>query len=178
VKKGTVIFLLFSLLAPVLISYVWLSIERLAYRWEIQQSIRSGRLFRSGKPVLLVFTKRESMEKLRWEHPGEFEYQGRMYDILETEERGDTLFYRCFLDQRETSLNQQIRKVIAKFIGNPVKNNENQKRLGNFFHLGFLPAFSSWKVDHGNRDHAYAPHALNLYLSRSLKPPVPPPRVS
>ncbi len=147
-------------------------------RWEIQQSVRSGALLRDKKLVLLVFSKKEAMEKLRWEHDGEFEYQGWMYDVVETENQGDTIRYRCFLDHRETNLNHQIRAIVAKVVGNQPQNKENQKRLSHFFQMFFLPAHAGWNNLDYNRDFEYCPHVPFSDLSLFFKPPVPPPRIS
>jgi hypothetical protein len=64
--------------------------------------------------VLLTFTQEETRTLLRWEHPREFEYDGQMYDIIETTERGDKVTYRCWWDRAETRLNERLRALAAR----------------------------------------------------------------
>lgn len=54
-----------------------------------------------------VLTKAEAQRLFRWEHAREFSYQGRMFDVVRREEKGDTLKLWCYWDAEETSLKDQ-----------------------------------------------------------------------
>ncbi len=76
-------------------------------RRQVEKNLLNG--VQSDQLVLLTFTKAECREKLRWEHSGEFEFNGQMFDIVKTEVQGDTLRYWCWWDRKETALNRQLR---------------------------------------------------------------------
>ena len=88
--------------------------------------------------VLMKFTQSESQTKLRWEHAKEFEFDGQMYDIIETEIKGDSIFYRCWWDHAETMLNKQLKNLVADALEKDPKNNESQKRLLHFYKSLYL----------------------------------------
>jgi len=48
--------------------------------------------------------RQDSNRIFRWEHAGEFEYQGQMFDVSRREVRGDTLHLWCYWDAAETDL--------------------------------------------------------------------------
>ncbi len=128
--------------------------------------------------LLLSFTTREALEKLRWEKPWEFEYNGHMYDVVSSEIRGDTLFYHCFWDKLETSINIQIKELIAKNLGQNPQNRENQKRLITFLQTLYLPDHFLWDPYDRNHDKEFYPDDRFSCLSVFPEPEVPPPRIS
>lgn len=126
--------------------------------------------------VLLKFIKAETQTQLRWEHAGEFEYRGQMYDVVETIMKGDSIYFRCWWDHEETKLNSQLDELLAVMLGtNPIRK-ENQKRWFNFYkslvcaQLPVLMAFEHYKEQ---RTYHYQ---FNCYFIFH-PPPVPPPQI-
>jgi len=76
--------------------------------------------------VLLAFTKKEAQEKLRWEKAGEFEYKGKMYDVIDKETVADVILFRCVWDQKETHLNTQAKDLMEKALGQNPQQKETQ----------------------------------------------------
>lgn len=66
--------------------------------------------------TLLKFTPKEAQTQIRWEHAHEFEHQGQLYDIVRTEQRGDTTLYWCWQDRTETHINAQIASLTLQNI--------------------------------------------------------------
>lgn len=76
--------------------------------------------------ALLKFSKEETETRLKWKHSREFEYNGSMYDIVETEVREDSIIYWCWWDHKETKLNKQLAQLVSIALnGSP--QNQNQK---------------------------------------------------
>ncbi len=127
--------------------------------------------------VLLKFTEKETTTKLRWKESNEFEYSSQMYDLVEIEMHGDTTYYWCWRDEKETKLNQKLDHLLAFALGHDSKNNENQKRLNNFFKSLFNPkieirilTFDEFVLDNL--------HYQFLVHNYSFSPPFPPPELS
>ena len=70
---------------------ILLQIRKKIVRHEIKQRILPGT--DRNELMMLRFTKEESEKKLKWEEPGEFEYDGEMYDVVFSESDGITVSY-------------------------------------------------------------------------------------
>ena len=125
--------------------------------------------------VLLSFTEEENQKLLRWEHEGEFEFNGQMYDIVETEVRDGLISYWCWPDNKETILNNQIKTLVAKALGSHPQQKEQQKRLITFLQISYLPNHFNW---HAVNPEQNSRHGLTRHYDCSsgfFETPVPPP---
>jgi hypothetical protein len=145
-------------------------------RKEIKRKIISG--MKKENVVLLTFSKKEALKKLKWENPGEFEYQRKMYDVISIETDADSIRYQCLWDQKETDLNDNTKNLITKALGQHPQNKETQKRLISFFQTLYVPGHFTWNPDGQDRDYRIYPDNRFLYLSIFYEPLVPPPRLS
>lgn len=167
--------MLFCLVAPIIGTYCWLqykiAIVKKVIEWRILEGIDKGEL------VLLKFTKAASQTELRWEHSGEFEYKGQMYDIIETEIKGDTIYYWCWWDIEETKLKKQLTELAIHTIDYVGQNTAHQKRLINFYKSLFHPATVKWKfLLSSSKRKANFQYSFH-YSSLSFPPPIPPPKL-
>jgi hypothetical protein len=139
-------------------------------------------MIRAGLPgkdiVLLKFTREESATRLTWKHSREFEYNGQMYDIVDQSLSGDSIFYTCYKDQKETRLNDKKERLIAKALGqDPVQKNQAE-RIKNLFNTVFSRDVFAWQP------YLPQPSIFNfsfLIFNFSLftqAPPSPPPKCS
>jgi len=101
---------------PVARNLTWLHYRKAVVKKEVQRQIDDG--LDKSKLVVLQFSKEETKTKLRWEHANEFEYNQKMYDIVEIKTVGDTVFYRCWYDHEETILNRQLEELAGQVLGN------------------------------------------------------------
>lgn len=128
--------------------------------------------------VLLKFSKKEVGTQLRWEHSGEFEYRHNMYDIVESEERGDSIWYLCWWDHAETQLNRQLADLTEWAMRGDAPSQERQLRLERFLKSlylpdgGFSPTVIMEKCMTGFNLHPI------FYASPFISPPFPPPEIS
>jgi len=115
--NGLIVFLLLACLSidPAAGTFTWLHYRKTAVKKEVQKHIVEG--IDRGQLVRLEFSREETQTELRWEHAGEFEYEGRMYDIVETKTVGDTVYYWCWYDHEETMLNRQLRAEADRTVG-------------------------------------------------------------
>ena len=117
------IFLITCLAGPYLAIFAYLHHQKKQTRHEIKHAIIAG-LDRS-ELVKLSFTAEELEQDVDWEHAGEFEYNGEMYDVVETATEGEKTVYWCWWDHEETSLNKRLNYLLAIALGNT--NNEPDK---------------------------------------------------
>jgi hypothetical protein len=127
--------------------------------------------------VTLKFSRKDSQEKLDWEHEAEFEYRGVMYDVVESEVCGDSIAYVCYPDRKETALNNQIRKLVAFYVANQPQNRENNQRVMNFFKTLFLHEPFQWNLSAPSLSQGAFPVLHCTFQTRCVEIPVPPPRI-
>lgn len=83
--------------------------------------------------VLLKFTKEESETKLKWKHSLEFTYQQKMYDIVESQIVGDSVFYLCWKDHKETKVNKDIKMLVSNFFNCKSQKDQQNDQINNFY---------------------------------------------
>jgi len=89
-NKSIATLLIVCLLMPLAGSYLFLHFKKNKIRKEVTALINSG--IKEKDLLVLKFTKEESETKLNWKHSREFIYNGRMYDIVNQSQQGDSLF--------------------------------------------------------------------------------------
>jgi hypothetical protein len=168
--------LLCVIMATPMLAYLWLHIQKTLARYSVRELLRESPV--KNELVLLKFTSSESETKLKWEHSREFEYDHQMYDVVETKVIGDTIYYWCWWDRRETRLNQQLSDWAGKVFHTDPQNREKHCWLLSYFKsLYFIENFyphllppESWRLRYN--DYCY------LYDSTAIQPPAPPPKWS
>jgi hypothetical protein len=96
------------------------------YKKEIRLMIKQG--YPEDKLVKFVFHKdieTTPIPHFKWIKPIEFRYKGEMYDIVKTERHGDSIFYTCIHDVKESNLFANLHEHIGDFLNKkPEKNND------------------------------------------------------
>jgi hypothetical protein len=128
--------------------------------------------------ILLKFPKTEIDTKLNWKHAKEFEYNGKMFDIVEQETNGDTTSYLCWLDKEETKLNKQLRELVTLALGNNPQNQNQQKQLTHFIKSLYCNQLSETKFDISINKSTYHFVSKNFALLFQISSiPTPPPEI-
>lgn len=170
------IWLILCFIAPVATTFAILQFQKKQVKREFKWKMIAG--IDKAELVLLKFTDQEKQTLLNWEHPKEFEYQGEMYDIVETAQIGDTTYYWTWWDNEETKLNIQLDELVSFALGNNPKNQENRKRLQNFLKsLYYSNHEKTESLVFAEMKNKY-PSGYVFYLSVFNAPPVPPPEKS
>lgn len=105
-------------------SYLFLEFEKSKARDFAQLALANEE--NPTQMVWLKFTKEEIKNDLRWEHKGEFEYKGQMYDISRRIEKGDTTYFYCYWDKLETLINAKLNDLIALHTAGKNKQNDTE----------------------------------------------------
>jgi len=174
--KTLCVLLLCCLAAPVLISYGWLQHQKTRVHKEVKRQLLAGKA--DEELVLLRFSQEETKTQLRWEHSREFEYQGQMYDIVRTEQRGDTILYYCWWDREETALNNEITRLTANVLNNNPEQQSQQERLFSFLKTLYNSCIAGWHLFLIIECTERITADPNVYQPRpTLSPPAPPPEM-
>lgn len=128
--------------------------------------------------VLLAFSREETETKLSWHHSREFEYEGEMFDIVDTAFRGDSVFYWCWHDTEETNIGKQIDDLAARTLGGDPQKKEQQQRFVNLMKIQFLACGYSPGLTPDPGGHFTFPEHPTDYVSVSFQPLTPPPKFS
>lgn len=104
----------------------------------------------------------------------EFRYQGAMYDIVYQEVKGDTVYYQCIHDIRETKLyadlDQQIQNEYSTNPTHEKKQTELLKKIPKFYSLSTNSIFLGFTCYTQKQDETH-PSCLDALLTIEAPPP-------
>ncbi len=165
--------LLFMLLQAAGYLFVF-EIQKLAIRREIKQQIKAG--VPEDELVLLKFVAEKSDPAFQRVHEREFRYAGKMYDVVRQESRGDTTWYYCIADEKETQLFANLEKMVAR---EQSQNPARQERLERLLHcFGQLFFHAEEEIIFAAAERALTLRADGFGLKIWIDaPPTPPPEV-
>ncbi len=172
-REVSAIGLLLILVFPATGYYGWIQIRKVQVRKEVREII-SGE---AGKEelVLLRFSLEEAAGLLRWEHPGEFEFGGEMYDVVERRVTGDSVCYWCWWDRKETDLNKQLGHWSGKHHETDLPLARDHSRLSTHMFTPFIAAAAGQVRFMPRAGSGVTVIAYNHYQSICTSPPDPPP---
>ncbi len=151
------------------------TVQQQQIRHEIKQRIKAG--VAEEDLVLLAIPKSlEEGENARFQriHSREFRFDGRMYDIVRQEDRGDTTLYACILDEAETALFANLHSLIR----DEMKHNPERQRQSRDAQRLLDSRYLAWSD--GNLYNLVGRNFISPVTdpdlnSRSIRPPTPPP---
>lgn len=108
-------------------------------RHEIKQRIKNG--VPEEDRVLLkipVSLEEEPNDIFQRKHSREFRYKGEMYDILKQERHGDTTWYTCIHDVKESGLFKDLDKKVNNYLSSNPEHRQQRGLAYAFFHQQYL----------------------------------------
>jgi hypothetical protein len=113
---------------------------------------------------------------VRWIEDHEFRFDGRMYDIVRSEQRGDSVVYTCIEDEMETRLFAGLDALIRAHMNSETKQKAAESRVQRLLAQPFLES-ALWDIP----DLAYLGSVTSDHAARPPEwmpqPAAPPPKV-
>ncbi|HCR49403.1 MAG TPA: hypothetical protein DIW24_07235 [Bacteroidetes bacterium] len=164
---------LLGLLFPTTALWVLLHYQKNTIRQEVQTLRTHG--IEEKKLVLLKFTLLEQKTILRWEHEREFEYRGNMYDIIKINVTGDTTYYWCWWDKKETEVNKKLTSLTRHISNKKQTDQQTVIQIYQYLKTLYFPETVEWALF--NKTGPLQPFfwKVTLYQSLFISPAVPPP---
>lgn len=126
-----IIGLLLTLVNPMYYAYVGYHVELK----KIKKEVKNKLIFNTPKDELVTFKfeiEGAVFKSLDWKHSREFEYLGKMFDIVEADTVAGFVHYLCFPDKQETALNKEFKGLLNERYANDKSSNNKQMLLSNF----------------------------------------------
>jgi hypothetical protein len=161
------------LIDPAIGALTGLGRELAALKGEAAERLRRG--IDESDLVVLEFTLEEAGTLLQGENSREFEYGGRMYDIVATRARGDTVRITCWPDEEETRLNDRIRELASREWGEVCSLERDEDRAGSAQMTSLGAVVCDGRVSEA-RARRFQRLLRLSFPSASHRPPTPPPR--
>ncbi len=176
-KKFLPIFLLFILIAPAFLVGSVFHFEKKELKNTIQERMIAAN--DGADLIVLKFTNAE-VKNLEWEDEKEFEYNGKMYDILESWNDQHFIFFKCWLDAEETELEEKLKKMVAKAFSKDKKNRDKGNQFYSFIQSFYFTDLTSFSLSNYSATSAVTINSNYLFqiTSAGYSPPSPPPRFS
>ncbi len=167
------ILLILSIIAPYATVYTWLqyrkSIVKKEVKWKMIRGLDKEAL------VLLKFNTKEIDKKVKWKHSKEFQYKGEMYDIVERTSKGDTTYFWCWWDHKETALNKQLSQLLTVVLNQDSKSNHHKNSLHHFYTKLFIEQYNPTQLfvfkTFSDRCYIESQIKYEIYLSNTSPPP-------
>jgi hypothetical protein len=161
---------------PFTVPLIILHYQKEQVKKEVKKMIIAG--MNKKDLVLLTFSLEEKDTDLSWHHSREFEFEGEMYDIVESEVHGDSVSYWCWHDKEEMKIRKQIDDFAASALSSDPQKKEQQQRVVNLLKLQYLSCGYSWELLPDLSGNLTFPDHPSDYISVSFQPPSPPPKIS
>jgi hypothetical protein len=155
-------------------SYLFLELEKSKAKIYAQTAMAE-----EENPVQMVwlkFTKEQIKNDLRWEHDGEFEYNGQMYDISKREERGDTTHFYCYWDKFETLINAKLADLIALHTNGQNKDQKDDQLIVSLYKAVYLFNDKPISILTSTAELSFQSFNPLRYINADLPEDSPPPR--
>lgn len=167
-------FLMF--LDPSLGKYLWLNRQKDLVKKEVAEKIQKG--LEREKLVLFKVGLGEVKTRFRWLSSHEFEFDDKLYDVVESAVSEETVFLWCWPDDEEARLEKEINQMISRSLGQKgtagVKQDERSPAPKNWPFL-LLPGRQRSQLKLLS---FVCPRAFPNYFGLSPQPPTPPPRLT
>jgi len=152
------------------------SLQIRAARHEIKQRIKAGVPEEDQVllkiPMALEQTPNSTFVRI---HSREFRYKGEMYDILKKEIRGDTTWYTCIHDVKESGIFKDLDKRVTNFLANNPGQKHQSQFAFSFFHQQYVPVLKTELQSFFQFENIcfgpFAPTLLEGVWSGILRPP-------
>ena len=152
-------------------------IQQYQIRKEIKQQIKAG-VPEDELVLLKIPLSLESSahnDQFQRIHDREFRYQGEMYDIVRQEQHGDTTWYYCLWDEKESELFAQLDEQVAQQMNQNPAQKKQHEQLDRLLHALYLTDSKYYlfsKFINNNHNKSYYTFVLKNW---SESPPTPPP---
>ncbi|MBK6565423.1 MAG: hypothetical protein IPG18_09565 [Saprospiraceae bacterium] len=170
-----ILFCMICLIIPPLVTSTAIHYQKKKIKSEVKKMILSA--LDKNELEHLKFSQKEINTVLKWEHSQEFEYKGMMFDIVQTEIKGDSVFYLCWPDYEEATLKKRQKQIVSLLMSNDSHSKKSRKKLQDYFKQLFVNTTYSYpEYGSGINIKKQSEFVLvNDYHQNSEKPKVPPP---
>ena len=148
-KQAFKIFGLLFIITPFLGLFLCLQIQKQITKKEVKWNLINNTPY--DDLVFLKFSKQEATEKLKWKHSKEFSFNGEMFDIVKKEVKQDSVFYWCWWDHEETTLNKKLNNLYAIALGIQKENKEHKEDVLTFLEKIFNSALITQSYFNSNQ---------------------------
>ncbi|WP_417589158.1 hypothetical protein [Owenweeksia hongkongensis] len=129
--------------------YLMHSVQVAYVRHEMKQRIKAG--VPEADLVLLKIAKseEENSDVFEREHSREFRYYGQMYDVMRLEDKGDTTYYTCIHDVKESKLFERLDRMVLDQLSENEDQKKHREMMLGFFTKVYLPNYIP-EIEHFN----------------------------
>jgi hypothetical protein len=128
-RRSLAFFLLLVLLLPLAGSFFLFQYRQIAIKKELKRKIKQG--LPDSELISMVLTPEILNSKsFEWHNSHEFRLNGRMYDIIKTNKKGNQTEYKVVWDNDESELFSQLESDLKEaFSNDPVQKSNSAKFL-------------------------------------------------
>lgn len=165
-------------LACLLFAPALVSISSLHYRiFQVRKEVKSQMIRELSDDHFVVLTFNLSdLEELEWEDDTEFEFHGKMYDVIDADTSENNITYKCWPDSEETALNQLLKVSINDVLAGNSSHQDHKKQFNTQQETKYL-SNQNYSINIGFRIQQTTPFPVltTRFQSLEISPETPPP---
>lgn len=146
---------------------------------KIKREVKNVLIDNTPRNELVSFTfdmQSAEFKKLNWKHNKEFEYQRKMFDIVEADTTEGNVYYLCFPDKQETALNAKFNNLLNNRFAHDVPSKNNQHLISQFIKSLCTNEIAQYTyIDYSQIQKLYCKSHLR-FSSAEIAIPSPPPQ--
>jgi hypothetical protein len=121
----------------------------------------------------IITIDKKNINLLIRKNENEFEYRGKMYDVIKAENTNNLIILYCLIDKEENNLNNYLHGLLDE---NRDKHHQNSQR--NMNHIVISPVIIKGRyiINRTDEIYSFSPNAILNYKSITLNLLTPPPK--
>ena len=132
-KNLTSLALLILVISHGIIQFGMFELFRADYRAEAARIIGAG--VPQHRQVVLSFDKNE-FSRIEWKDDDEFRFEGKLFDVIRTEIKGDSVYVYCVYDEDDTFLYVVLDNLIEDDKDDPTETDTSGGSLSQYYFCG------------------------------------------
>ena len=102
---------------------------------------------------------------------------GSMYDVVEQNDKGDSIIYLCWKDDEESELNKELDLLVIKIFDNDPYQKEHSNKLVSFYKKLFFEQIRNLTVNIAvDRNNMICTHYSSFFANAFYEHETPPPQ--
>lgn len=156
--------------------YVLIQVQQQQLKRQMKRAIKAGVPEAELHRIAFAASRHlRDSERVQWMHEREFRLDGEMYDIVRSEQCGDSIIHHCIRDDEETALFARLDELVREESGSNPAERGKSASLQRLASLPYLPAEVGIAPTPLQRCGTLKPPASTT-LHTDLPPATPPPR--
>ena len=129
-----------------------------------------------SEKVTIKLSRYEADREIIWEEHREFRYKGQFYDVIESEQLPDSVYFVCYWDKEETFISEVFEGILFEELNHEAESDDASDHFVDLIKTPYRINSFKWAAISRIKEEKNMAEAICLYRSVYFSPPNPPPK--